>query len=108
MTDIKWHHFLTGKDDATIDNITFLSRPAEWHAVGVGFVAGITASKTVLTALAMYLLGRSNKFLAILDNLPDTLHARDAVREPAYAAGGAVVGFVVHSLLWGIPVVLPF
>ena len=98
---------MTGKDDATIANVTFLSRPAEWHAVLIGLLCGFTGSKTVLMALIAYIMGRSNKLLSYLDSLPDTLHAKDAMREPAYAAAGAAIGLIAHSLLWGIPVVLP-
>lgn len=100
MPDIKWSHFLTGRDDATIGNVTFLSRPAEWHALAVGLAAGLTGSKEVIVALTLYLLGRET---GQMSKLPDNLHIRDAMREPAYALGGLLLGMAVHAVAWGLP-----
>lgn len=100
MPKIRWRHFLTGKDDATINNVSFLSRPAEVHALGVGFVAGLSGSKELIVALCLYLLGRET---GQMSKLPDNLHVRDAMREPAYSLGGVLLGGAVHALAWGLP-----
>jgi hypothetical protein len=100
MPDLRLRHFLTGKDDATIGNVTFLSRPAEWHAVAVGFIAGLSGSKELIVMLCMYLLGRET---GQFSEVPDNLHVKDAMREPAYALGGLLLGGVTHGLVWGLP-----
>lgn len=100
MPDINWKNFLTGKDDATIGNVTFLSRPAEWHAAAVGLVAGLTGQKAVIVGLCLYLLGRET---GQMSKLPDNLHIKDAMREPAYALGGLLLGMGGHALAWGLP-----
>lgn len=92
---IHWSHFLTGRDDRTIWNVSFLSRPAEWHAVGVGAAVGLTGRVELLSALVAYLLGRGT------GKLPDVKHIKDAGREPAYALFGLVLGLLGHLLVFG-------
>lgn len=82
--------FLTGKDDPTIGGVSVLSRPREWHALGVGFVAVVAPSLIGLSPTVaaggggLYVLGRQVRAWA--DS--DTLHLRDAAEEPAYFALG--------------------
>lgn len=101
---VKWRHFLTGRDDATVWNVSFLSRPAEWHALAVGVFAVLfpdlflTVAPAELQALvvgvpfaglgAAYTVGRG------LRKYADTLHYRDALREPAYT----VLGLTIASM----------
>lgn len=88
---IHWHHFLTGRDDRTIYNVSFLSKPSEWHALGVGFAVGATLGVEGLAVLASYILGRQTRAA------PDIPHVRDAIREPVYTALGAVFGLGVRA-----------
>lgn len=108
---VKWRHFLTGRDDATLWNVSFLSRPAEWHALAVGVFAVLfpdlflTVAPAELQALVVgvpfvglggaYTIGRG------LRKYADTLHYRDALREPAYTVLGLSVAsaalFVIHN-----------
>jgi hypothetical protein len=96
---VQWHHFLTGADDPTLYNVSFLSRPAEWHAIGLGALVGATGHQAAIVAFILYLLGRETKYLG----LADTLHARDALREPAYAALGLALGLILHIVVFGMP-----
>lgn len=88
---VRWHHFLTGADDRTIYNVSFLSSPNEWHAVGVGFSVAATLGVEGLAVLASYVLGRQTRAA------PDIPHLRDAIREPVYTAIGAVLGLAARA-----------
>lgn len=100
MVSIDWRAFLTGRDDPTISNVSFLSNPREKHAVAVGIIAGVTGSKTAIVGLCLYLLGRESKAVA---ELPESLHLRDALREPGYALLGVGIGVGLHVLAWSVP-----
>lgn len=97
FVEVNWKHFLTGVDDRTINNITFLSRPSEVHAAAVGIVAVVAPSivglppTAAVTGAGMYVLGRTVKRWAKSSNL----HLRDAAEEPAYFA----LGYALMSLI---------
>lgn len=105
---INWKNFLTGKDDATISNVTVLSRPAEWHSIMSGLLIGITGEKIAVLALVGYILGRETRLLALVEHLPEGLHKNDTKKEPAYAATGMLIGMAIHSLMWGVPSFVPY
>jgi hypothetical protein len=111
---VKWSHFLTGRDDATVWNVSFLSSPAEWHALAVGVLAVVapdvfmSVAPAELQALvagvqsvglgAAYSAGRG------LRKYADSLHFRDALREPAYTTLGVMLGFVVITAVQYVPI----
>lgn len=97
--EVNWTHFLTGRDDATIANVSFLSKPKEWHALAVGFAGGVGPAVgvdigTSGMASGLYSLGRGAKSLA---DKPG--HYKDAAEEPAYTALGFVLGIAARFAL---------
>lgn len=97
---IRWENFLTGDDDKTVGRVTFLSRPREWHAVAVGAVAAVVFllaqrySFEAIRNLAV-LYGGAGTARRMVRAFRGSGHVRDAMKEPAYAALGAVIGVVI-------------
>lgn len=91
--DFKWRNFLTGRDDATLFNVSFLSKPAEWHAVAVGFVIAAPTGPLFDTAAAGWGLKQYLEHMA--RKADDGLHYKDALNEPAYFALGFGIGGLV-------------
>lgn len=98
---IQWRNFLTGRDDATVFNVSFLSRPAEWHAAAVGFGTGVLTALALafgvgqLHTILVTIGGSSLVGLGMLRTLRQSGHWGDVMREPAYAAGAAFLGLLV-------------
>jgi hypothetical protein len=111
---VKWSHFLTGRDDATVWNVSFLSNPAEWHALAVGVLAVIAPDvfmsvapaelQALVAGLPFVGLGAAYSVGRGLRKYADTLHFRDALREPAYTVLGVTVAFVVVVAAQHVPV----
>jgi len=111
---VKWSHFVTGRDDTTVWKLSFLSTPAEWHALAVGVFAVfapdvfMSAAPPELQALvvgpkfvglgAAYSVGRG------LGKYADTLHFRDALREPAYTILGVTLASAIMAAVEYAPV----
>jgi len=111
---VRWSHFLTGRDDATVWNVSFLSSPAEWHALAVGvfavlapdvFMAVAPAELQALVAgLQSVGLGAAYSAGRGLRKYADTLHFRDALREPAYTTLGVSLALAVRTAAQYAPV----
>jgi len=98
---LKPRNFLTGRDDATVFNVSFLSRPAEWHALSVGALTGIITALALafgvdrLHAILVTVGGGGLVGVGMLRTLRESGHWQDVLREPAYAGGGYLLGLVV-------------
>jgi hypothetical protein len=82
-------------EESGTDRDGVLSYAAEWHALAIGFLVGLTGAAAVVIAFAGYALGIGRSVFR------ETGHLRDAAREPAYSAGGIVLGLAVNTLLVG-------
>lgn len=107
---IKWRNFLTAKEDATIGRVSFMSKPPEWHAAGVGFATTLFVAATVLLNVplpTLFAVGAGSGIVATrtVRRFLTSKHFRDAVKEPAYAALGVLlaVGLLASSRLATAP-----
>lgn len=71
----------------------FLSAIDEWHALGIGFLIGLTGHIEIIALFTAFLLGE-------YDGLRKTDHVEDAMLKPGYACLGIILGLVVHLWLW--------
>lgn len=103
---VKPRHFLTGRDDATIYNVSVLSSPAEWHAAAMGVLAAIFPPVAVL--IASYIAGRQFGKQAQPDELAGlATQVKDAVREPVYWIGAWLLARAVLMVVYGVSFVPP-
>jgi len=70
-----------------------LSTTKEWHSLGVGLIGGLAAGATgnveLLGVVGAFALGR------VGDKTNSPQHLKDVTKEPAYAGGGALAGYLL-------------